>query len=582
MFRKHEEIKVDIKNIKFVTDEGVTVPQTAIVTHYNREDSQKRVELYGYYSTDDIINQIQKGKDINLDYCYIDKLSLSDYRISHDLDKKEYVKIKSLSARHTLFNSHFRIDFSFAHFESGNISFENAIFAQGEVSFNSCKFGDGNVSFNYTTFNCDVVDMANCVFGKGNVSFKNTIFKKGLKDFQYTNFGEGDVIFINTEFNNGDVSFINCIFGDGELSFKVARFGTGRKDFHYSKFADGDISFERTEFGDGKLDFRKVEFKHCKVNFNRAIIGNGGLTFEGSELKSGKFNFKKAIVGDGGMDFNEAEFDKAEVYFDGTYFGDGSLNFYASKFQKLSLKSCHLDHYVDVRLAYAQMVDLSDTIIRDILDLKPYDFPIDIKIINFEGMRLVGQVYIGWDQNKVKQLIENQSDTSEKSKAEQFRCLKQNFNVTGQYNDEDEAYVMFKRYEAKAVLHESKNKGIVKRILSYPLYLFEWLVFDKIGLYATAPGRVLLSVIFFWIFFGMSYYLFQIFDLGKTTSSVGNPDNISVFTQSFYHSAITFFTIGYGDVFPQGMSRLFSAMEGFMGVFMMSYFTVAFVRKVLR
>jgi hypothetical protein len=52
--------------------------------------------------------------------------------------------------------------------------------------------------------------------------------------------------------------------------------------------------------------------------------------------------------------------------------------------------------------------------------------------------------------------------------------------------------------------------------------------------------------------------------------------------QSFYHSAITFFTIGYGDVYPMGLSRIISGLEGFMGVFMMSYFTVAFVRKVLR
>ncbi|MBK7710318.1 MAG: hypothetical protein IPJ37_04745 [Bacteroidales bacterium] len=42
------------------------------------------------------------------------------------------------------------------------------------------------------------------------------------------------------------------------------------------------------------------------------------------------------------------------------------------------------------------------------------------------------------------------------------------------------------------------------------------------------------------------------------------------------------FTIGYGDVYPVGLSRLVSGLEGFMGVFMMSYFTVAFVRKVLR
>lgn len=52
--------------------------------------------------------------------------------------------------------------------------------------------------------------------------------------------------------------------------------------------------------------------------------------------------------------------------------------------------------------------------------------------------------------------------------------------------------------------------------------------------------------------------------------------------RSFYHSAITFFTIGYGDFVPVGAIRLFCGFEGFIRVFLMAYFTVAFVRKILR
>jgi hypothetical protein len=59
-------------------------------------------------------------------------------------------------------------------------------------------------------------------------------------------------------------------------------------------------------------------------------------------------------------------------------------------------------------------------------------------------------------------------------------------------------------------------------------------------------------------------------------------DQLGVVARSFYHSAITFFTIGYGDHYPYGAARIVSSIEGFMGVFLMSYFTVAFVRKVLR
>ena len=65
-------------------------------------------------------------------------------------------------------------------------------------------------------------------------------------------------------------------------------------------------------------------------------------------------------------------------------------------------------------------------------------------------------------------------------------------------------------------------------------------------------------------------------------ASVDDPDNMGVLGKSFYHSAITFFTIGYGDHYPVGHIRWLSAIEGWAGVFLMSYFTVAFVRKILR
>lgn len=276
------------------------------------------------------------------------------------------------------------------------------------------------------------------------------------------------------------------------------------------------------------------------------------------------------------------EMEGTEVSFERTLFGSGNVTFYESCFKTLSLKSCHLDQYFDLRLAKAEVLDISDTIVRDIVDLEPYDFNVDIKTIDLSGMRLIGKLYIDWNLNKCRLSISNQENTSLRQKAEQYRILKENFNGTGKYEDEDEAYVMFKRYEAKAWLNEQHQKGGLSRVFSYIPHGFRWLVFEKIGLYATSPGRVLISVVIFWFVFGLLYYLDEILGLGKTISGVGNPDHLSILVQSYYHSAITFFTVGYGDVYPTGLSRIFSGIEGFMGVFMMSYFTVAFVRKVLR
>ncbi len=50
-----------------------------------------------------------------------------------------------------------------------------------------------------------------------------------------------------------------------------------------------------------------------------------------------------------------------------------------------------------------------------------------------------------------------------------------------------------------------------------------------------------------------------------------------------YYSVITFFTVGYGDLSAQdGWTALLCGAESFLGVFLMSYFSVAVVRKILR
>ena len=63
----------------------------------------------------------------------------------------------------------------------------------------------------------------------------------------------------------------------------------------------------------------------------------------------------------------------------------------------------------------------------------------------------------------VKQSIINQEGTTLRQKAEQFRILKENFSRTGKYEDEDKAYIMFKRYEAKSWLTEQKEKGGIEK-----------------------------------------------------------------------------------------------------------------------
>ncbi len=578
----YHHYKVEIKNLKFTTtDDGNLLPKTAIVTFFDEDDNNIGVELFGYRETREWYEMIARGEALVMDQCLVRDFSLSSYRDAQGLEKKAYVTVPSFTARNAFFEARVLNDFSFAHFVDGNVDFEHTHFAKGPVSFNSSRFGDGNPVFNNMLFRDGNVDFGNVNFGAGIKGFKNTVFRDGKKDFQYCNFGNGEVSFNNTEFHDGELSFINAVFGDGNVSFKICRITGGKVAFHYARFGKGNISFERVDFGNSRVDFRAVEFGEGRVNFNRAVFGDGELTFEGCELPRGRFYFKRVVMGRGSLNFELAVFPETELFFEKTDFGQRDVSFMGSVFKHLSLQSCHLDHYIDLRVSRCDYLDLSDTVVRDIIDLQPYDQNVEIGVLNLFGMRLLGRLYLNWEENHVSRMIVRQQG-SHRMKAEQFRILKENFSITGQYADEDKAYVCFKRYEALADLEKRSRRGWLSRLGGWIEYAFKWLVFDKIGLYATDPVRVLISMIFAYLFFTFIYLLLPLFFDTRIVSSLGDPDQLSTLAVAFYHSAITFLTIGYGDYYPSGIIRWISGVEGFVGLFMMSYFTVAFVRKILR
>jgi hypothetical protein len=582
MITGYSNYHVEINDDHFLTEDGRSYARTVIIKLFDEKGEEVGHDSFGEVDTEWAYQRIKEGEPLVLDNCYIRDFSLAAYRKQNGIEKKEPVIITGFSAKNAFFEARIATDFSYSSFQEGEKSFEGSQFGSGKVIFTGSAFGRGDVNFSNTLFRNGNLEFTGSVFGKGDFMFKNAIVKDGIKDFQDIQFGEGEVTFANTEFNNGELLFINSRFKNGRVNFKVTRITGGKVDFHYSVFRDCDIMFERTEFGNSRVDFRTVDFGSGRVNFNRSLFGNGEVDFEGVTCKAAKIYFKKTEMGSGPKNFSRMEMAETDVSFEKTDFGDGNVSFYESVVNSISLKSCHLDHYFDLRLAKANLLDISDTIVRDIVDFEPYDFPVDIKMLDMSGMRLLGKLYIDWRENNCKKIIENQELTTLRQKTEQFRILKENFSTTGKYEDEDKTYIMFKRYEAKSWLTDQRERGAIFRVFSYVPHAFKWVVFDKMGLYATSPGRVLLSVLIFWFIFGSLYFVIDLSGLGHTISTVHNPDQLSVFVQSYYHSAITFFTIGYGDVFPVGLSRLLSGIEGFMGVFMMSYFTVAFVRKVLR
>jgi uncharacterized protein YjbI with pentapeptide repeats len=547
--------QIEVLNETFKTNDRSTDKTILVKTFF--ENKLVLEKKYGLVTKEEVYSWIKNKKDINLSNCYVKDFSITEYKKSIDFEELTHIDVNKFEAENAFFDCNLLTDFSY-------INFKNS------VNFNGSYFSHGNVSFYQSVF-----------FDHSDIEFINTKFGNGEVNFQYVDFGNNRVLFSSSHFYGGHVSFVNANFRGGDVLFNNVNFNNSKVKFHYSKFGKGAINFQKSKFGDKTVDFRRVEFGKGRVDFRRAVFGNCYITFDESEMTSGKFNFRSARFGNNDISFKLMNFGKADVLFENVNFGTGQVSFSECVAEKISFKGSRLDVFLDLTVKHVDVIDLSDTVLRDIIDMKPGNHKVSVNTFYLNGMRNLGRIIIDWRKNNIKQLIKSQPETTTRQKAEQFNILKEDFHLSGQYEDEDKAYIQFKRHELRADYRKSLRLGGLN-LLKIPNYVFRWLIFDKMGLYATSPLRVLISMVVVYCIFSLLYLMLPLIEIGNIINSVGATDGLSYFQTCFYHSAITFLTIGYGDYYPTGISRGISIVEGWMGLFLMSYFTVAFVRKILR
>ncbi|MDF9408126.1 potassium channel family protein [Pelotomaculum isophthalicicum JI] len=292
----------------------------------------------------------------------------------------------------------------------------------------------------------------------------------------------------------------------------------------------------------------------------------------------GKFNMNNMNLIDGHILFKLAEF-KGKL-----------LNFFESTINELIFEDCLFTGHVDMSLKKCKTLIVENCIIEKSFDL----ISSSRRIVNIECLTVLntknlGRIDIDWTTNNVKKMIYAQGKTTNyQDKANQFRMLKENFRNIGHYKNEDFAYVEFKRCESMSelrgedLLHQKNKQFIqIRRCIAFP---FRWFILDFVGNYATNPLRIIgFKLITIFIFAGLYTMPFVKLNGDKAFFQSTNNPLLNKFAKALYHSIETILTIGYGDVNPDNIcTTLLSGFEGFLGLFLMSYFTVAFVRKILR
>lgn len=548
--------KVRILDEETTLENGISYPRTAVIEKW-KNNHQLSSRRFGAPALDEIYKKIWNQEEINLDYCYLKDFSLSELRKRHKLSENKEIKLNSFSAEHAFFESSFGTDLSYVNFVGKSPSFAYSTFDQGNVNFGHCRC-DSSMNFNRSEFHLDELS------------------------FRFAEFENADLRFSSCQFDCENLLFVNTNFVKGNISFRQTDFAFSNVTFQYSRFDKADVSFDKATFQGELIDFRKIEFGEGKTEFKRVDFGDGNVTFNESEFKKAKINFRSVRFGKGYYTFEKVDFGPNHVIFNGMVCKGGYLSFKGSTCQSISFNDSRLYAHCDFRIKKGDLIDFSHSIFKDILDFQAGEERVSLKTLKIEGVKNLGKIFISWEDNKVFKLITSQRETSLRSKSKQFNLLKLSYHSNGEYNYEDKAYVAFRRFEMKANFVRDSKKGFISRIKATLVFGFQWLVFDKAGLFATAPLRVFTSMLVVLTFFSGLYILLPSFTHADIVSSVGDPDHLTLVERSFYHSAITFFTIGYGDFYPSGQVRWLSSVEGWAGVFLMSYFTVAFVRKILR
>ncbi len=335
-------------------------------------------------------------------------------------------------------------------------------------------------------------------------------------------------------------------------------------------------------FIEGGLRIKNITIKGSEINFEYAYFSRRNINFIDSDLRHTTINFKGAVgnagqIGfhycrfkEGNRYFNFAKFDRCKILFRGTTFEEGLTTFYGAIFDEAIFLNCAFLSHISLEFKTIETLLLFNcTIMQSVILEKTYP-----KKISFLETKNFGQIFAsefkcilnamynnGWEKEYIinKRIKENRLDWNMSS---QMRMLKENFKKIGFYEQEDEAYRAYMKYKALET-----NGGIISYVIR-----FFYGVFGLISGYGTRPFRLLLTSLVVVILCGFVFAL--------------NMDASSLFRQFFkgqYFSTITFLTIGYGDIHPpNALCAILAGLEGFIGLFLMSFFTVSVARKILR
>ena len=195
--------------------------------------------------------------------------------------------------------------------------------------------------------------------------------------------------------------------------------------------------------------------------------------------------------------------------------------------------------------------------------------------VKFENTKLENVL---WDKEIIQEREANKANT----RAEQIDYYQQAEEIYRNLRRTSEADGLF---ETAGYFFQKEMQMRRKKMPKYSIKrIFSKIVDFSCG-YGERPLRIIFLSILIIMFFSFLFFVsgVQYEDKIQIFSQVNSfEENLYIFANSFYFSIVTFTTLGYGDILPIGLTKVFAATEALLGGFILAIFVIVFVKKMTR
>lgn len=237
-------------------------------------------------------------------------------------------------------------------------------------------------------------------------------------------------------------------------------------------------------------------------------------------------------------------------------------------------------YHANFRSAHCFMLDFSGS------SLMKADFSnANMHCANLENCNLLGTKF---DGAKLENINWGEKVIQERM-ADKCESLDERLDL---YEQAEEIYRNLRKIFENEGLFETAGFFFEREMISRRMQMPRWSVrrvlsklVDIVCGYGERPLRIIIFSNMVILLFSCLYFLAGLSFSGEQLgfdAQLPLLENTMAFLNSIYFSVVTFTTLGYGDIAPQGLSRLFTAIEALMGSFTMALFVVVFVKKMTR